>query len=255
MLPRGDGPNPKTHPGPPEVRLFIPCYVDQLAPTVAQALVRLLNALAIPWCLPATQTCCGQFAYNAGDWPGARSLMHHFARVFAGPGPILCPGPSCVRMVRTNYPHLVETPRESQGQAQLAAQIMDLSEYLDSLLPLSISLRRPGRVFLHQSCAARDLGLLPGLHRLLAQVQGLEVVTLPEAYSCCGFGGLFALKQPELSQLIGWRYLQAISALDVQVLVSPEVGCLLHLDGIARARHLPLQMLHLSQFLAEAVSS
>ena len=247
-----EGQKQPTHPGAPAVRLFIPCYVDQLAPDVARALVRLLEALKISWQLPAGQTCCGQFAYNAGEWPGTRRLARHFARVFVGPGLILCPGPSCVRMVRRHYLHLLKTPADRELLAQLTVQIVDLAEYLDSLQPLPLSLQWPGRVFLHQSCAARDLGLLPSLHRLLAQIRGLEVATLPAAYSCCGFGGLFAVKQPELSQIIGWRYLQAILDLDVQVLVSPEVGCLLHLEGIARAHHLPLQMLHLTQFLAAA---
>lgn len=236
----------------PAVRLFIPCYVDQLAPEVGQAVLALLKRLEITWSYPATQTCCGQFAYNAGDWTGARGLMRHFLQVFAGPGPILCPGPACIRMVRRHYRHLAQTYDEAAGVDRLAAQLFDLSEILAAQLPWPFSLTWPGRVFLHQSCAARELGLLPTLARLLAGVSGMELCTLPAAYACCGFGGLFAVKQPELSQAIGWRYLQAVLATEAQVLVSPDVGCLLHLGGIVQAHNLPLGMLHLAQFLAAA---
>jgi len=236
----------------PAVRLFIPCYVDQLAPAVGQAVLGLLKRLEMTWSYPTAQTCCGQFAYNAGDWSGARGLMRHFLRVFAGPGTILCPGPACVRMVRRHYPFLAQTPDEAAGVDRLAAQLFDLTEILSARLPLPFPLTWPRRVFLHQSCAARELGLLPILERLLTGVSGLELCTLPPAYACCGFGGLFAVKQPELSQAIGWRYLQAVLATGAQVLVSPDVGCLLHLGGIVRAHNLPLIMLHLAQFLEAA---
>lgn len=234
------------------VRLFIPCYVDQLAPAVAQAAVDLLARLDIAWSYPAAQTCCGQLSYNAGDWPAARKLMRHFFEVFPGPGPVLCPGPACVRMVRRSYTQLAETRRETAEVTRLSSQVVDLSEYLHSLGPFPFPLAWSGRVFLHQSCAARDLGFLPTYQRLLAQVKGLELCTLPEAYSCCGFGGLFSLKQKELSQVIGWRYLQAVLGLKPQVLISPDVGCLLHLRGIAAAQTIQLPMWHIAEFLVGA---
>ncbi len=234
------------------VRLFIPCYVDQLAPEVGQAVIDLLARLDIGWQYPAAQTCCGQFAYNAGDWTGARRLMRHFMQVFCGEGQILCPGPSCLRTVRRAYPYLAESAGEAAGVSRLSCQLVDLSEYIYSIFPFPLSLRWPGRVFLHQSCGARELELLPTLKGLLAKVSGLELCTLPAAFACCGFGGLFALKQPELSLAIGWRYLQAVLATGAQVLISPDVGCLLHLRSIAAAHALPLPMLHLAPFLLQA---
>ncbi|MGQ9920956.1 MAG: (Fe-S)-binding protein [Desulfobacca sp.] len=234
------------------VRLFLPCFVDQWAPEVGQAVLALLKRLEIPWSYPAAQTCCGQFAYHDGDWTGARGLMRHFLQVFNGAGPILCPGPACVRMVRRHYRHLAKTPEEIAGVDRLVAQLFELSEILAARLPWPFPLTWPGRVFWHKSCAARDLGLLPTLEQVFSKVSGLELCTLPPAYACCGFGGLFAVKQPELSTAIGWRYLQAVLATGAQVLVSPDVGCLLHLGGVVRAHALPLRVLHLAQFLEAA---
>lgn len=236
------------------MRLFIPCYVDQLAPQVAQALVQLLERLGIGWSYPTDQTCCGQVAYNAGDWPGARRLMRHFLEVFHDQGLILCPGTACVRLIRRHYPRLAQTPGEAVAVRRLAAQVLDVGEYLSARLPLPLSLEWPGRVFLHQSCSARELQLLPQLQQLLRSVPGLELATLPAAYACCGFGGLFAVKESELSQIIGWRYLQAVLATGSQVLVSPDVGCLLHLQGFAAAQGISLPMLHVSEFLHQAAA-
>ncbi len=234
------------------VRLFIPCYVDQLAPEVGLAAVALLERLQVAWSYPAAQTCCGQLAYNAGDWQGARRLRDHFCRVFAGAGPVVCPGPSCVRMVRRHYLQLRQGCAGENEKELLVPHLVDMAEFLHDLLPFPFSLHWPDRVFLHQSCAARELGLAPVLKGVLAQVTGLELCTLPEAYACCGFGGWFALKQPELSQAIGWRYLEAVLATGARLLVSPDVGCLLHLQGLVRAHNLPLACMHLAPFLQEA---
>ncbi len=235
------------------VSLFIPCYVDQLAPEVAAAVVAILGRLGIAWQFPAGQTCCGQLAYNAGDRLGAGKLLKHFAAVFAGTGPIVCPGPSCVRMVRRYAVDLMETPDERRNLAEVTDRVVDLAEYLLAKTPLPFPLAWQGRVFLHQSCAARELGLLPALQELLSQIQGVDLCTLPAAYSCCGFGGLFSLKQKELSQIIGWRYLQAVAATATAVVVSPDVGCLLHLRALAQTQNLSLRFLHLAQFLEEAM--
>lgn len=237
----------------PTVTLFIPCYVDQLAPAVPAALLTLLARLGVAWQLPPGQTCCGQLAYNAGDRPGAAKLLQHFAAVFAGTGPIVCPGPSCVRMVRRHAVDLLPTPEARRSLAAVSDRLVDLAEYLLARTPFPFSLAWHGRVFVHQSCAARELGLLPTLQELLSQIKGVELCTLPAAFSCCGFGGLFALKQKELSQIIGWRYLQAVAATAATVVVSPDVGCLLHLQALAQVQNLPLRFLHVAQFLATAM--
>ncbi|MBM4286715.1 MAG: (Fe-S)-binding protein [Deltaproteobacteria bacterium] len=214
------------------VHLFIPCYLDQYAPHAAQALCYLLDRLKVPWYYPDQQTCCGQFAFNAGDWPAARRLMRHFFKVFSGPEVILCPSASCVLTIRRHYAHLVETPSDAFHLKRLQPLVLEVSEWLSAHLPLPFSLAFPGRLFLHQSCAARQLGILPELKNLLSLTANLHVLEISPAYSCCGFGGLFSLKRPDLAQAIGLNYLRAVQALRPEALLSPDLGCLLHLQGL-----------------------
>ena len=137
------------------IKLFIPCFLDQLAPQVAQAVTGLLDRLNVAWGYPEDQTCCGQFAWTVGDVATARRLMRHFLRVFAGDETILCPSASCTYMVRHCYPQLAEGPGERHAVAALAARVMELGEWLDSRGPLPWSPRFGGSLVLHQSCKAR----------------------------------------------------------------------------------------------------
>jgi L-lactate dehydrogenase complex protein LldE len=235
------------------VQLFIPCYVDQCAPHVAHSLCNFLDNLNIDWNYPDAQTCCGKFAFNAGDWTAARRLMRHFFQVFSDAEPIICPSASCVLTIRHHYPQLVETPADSANLRRLQPLVLEFSEWLFSLLPLPFPLTFPGKVFLHQSCAARQLGVLPHLKNLLGLVANLQLVEISSAYSCCGFGGLFSLKQPVLSQIIGSNYLKAVLSTDPVALVSPDVGCLLHLQGFLRNTNLNLSMYHIAELLHQAV--
>ena len=234
------------------LQLFIPCYVDQFAPQVAHALCSLLDKLKISWNYPAAQTCCGQFAFNAGDWPAARRLMRHFFKVFGGADAIVCPSASCVLTVRRHYPQLIETPADAVHLKRLQPLVFEFTEWLSSLLPLPFPLTLPGRVFLHQSCAARQLGILPQLQHLLALVANLQVVEISSAYACCGFGGLFSLKRPDLAQAIGLNYLKAVQTAGAAALVSPDVGCLLHLQGLLRTNGLTLPVYHVAELIYQA---
>lgn len=235
------------------VQLFIPCYVDQFAPQVAYSLCNLLDKLNISWNYPARQTCCGQFAFNSGDWPGARRLMRHFFKVFHSDDLIISPSASCVLTIRHHYTQLVENPADAAHLRRLQPLVLEFSEWLTSLLPLPFPLAWPGQVFVHQSCAARQLGILPHLKHLLSLVDHLLPVEISSAYSCCGFGGLFSLKRPDLSQAIGSNYLAAILNTSPAALVSPDSGCLLHLQGIGNTRGLSLPMYHLAEFICQSI--
>jgi L-lactate dehydrogenase complex protein LldE len=235
------------------VQLFIPCYVDQFAPQVAYSLCNLLDKINISWNYPARQTCCGQFAFNSGDWPAARRLMRHFFKVFHGNDLIICPSASCVLTIRRHYLHLIDNPTDAAHLRRLQPLVFEFSEWLTSLLPLPFPLSCPGRVFLHQSCAARQLGILPQLKDLLDLVANLQFVEISSSYSCCGFGGLFSLKRPDLSEAIGSNFLSAILDTGPTALVSPDVGCLLHLQGIVRTSRLTLPMYHLAEFICQSI--
>jgi L-lactate dehydrogenase complex protein LldE len=234
------------------VKLFIPCYVDHYSPQVAQALCDLLDKLNLPWTYPARQTCCGQFAFNAGDWPAARRLMRHFFKVFDGVDPIICPSASCVLTIRHHYPQLVETAADSAHLRRLQPLVLEFSEWLSSLLPLPFPLTLPGRVFLHQSCASRQIHILPHLKKLMRLVAELQPLEIPPSFACCGFGGLFSLKQPDLSWAIGANYLQAVLHTGATSLVSADVGCLLHLQGLLSHTGLKFPILHVAELIQQA---
>ncbi len=214
------------------IRLFIPCFLDQGAPGVADAVTGLLNRLNVPWEYPFDQTCCGQFAWSAGDVATARRLMRHFLRVFAGAATILCPSASCTFLVRKCYPELAEGLAERRAVKALAAQVLELSEFLAQVGPLPWTPEFAGALVLHRSCKARQLGVLACAREVLSRVKGLEVLTISPYYTCCGFGGTFSLMQPEISREIGKAYLTAVAATGAAGLVSLDYSCLLHLQGL-----------------------
>jgi L-lactate dehydrogenase complex protein LldE len=232
------------------IKLFIPCFLDQCAPQVANAVDGLLARLGVAGQYPADQTCCGQFAWTAGDSATARRLMRHFLRVFAGAETILCPSASCTYLVRHCYPQLAEGRREQRAVAGLASRVMELSEWLAGLGPLPWTPKFEGSLVLHQSCKASQLKVLAGAREVLSRVQGLKVLTISPYYTCCGFGGTFSLQHPGLSRDIGEAYLAAVTATGASGLVSLDYSCLLHLQGLGVPVARNLRFYHLAEILA-----
>jgi L-lactate dehydrogenase complex protein LldE len=232
------------------LKLLIPCFLDQCAPQVASAVTDLLKRLGVDGEYPEDQTCCGQFAWTAGDTATARRLMRHFLRVFAGAETILCPSASCTYLVRHCYPQLAEDPREQRTVAALASRVLELGEWLAGTGPLPWTPRFKGSLVLHQSCKARQLGVMAGAREVLSRVVGLQLLTISPYYACCGFGGTFCLQHPELSRDIGQAYLAAVAATGAEGLVSLDYSCLLHLQGLKVPSARDLKFYHLAEILA-----
>ncbi|MHB9074347.1 MAG: (Fe-S)-binding protein [Desulfobaccales bacterium] len=232
------------------IKLFIPCFLDQSAPGVAHAVTGLLDRLNVPWEYPFDQTCCGQFAWTAGDTATARRLMRHFLRVFAGDETIVCPSASCTYLVRQCYPELAEGLKERRAVESLAARVLELSEWLVKAGLLSFRPKFEGSLVLHQSCKARQLEVLACAREVLSMVKGLEVLTVSPYYTCCGFGGTFSLMQPELSREIGEAYLAAVAATGASGLVSLDYSCLLHLQGLGAPAARKLNFYYLAEILS-----
>jgi len=216
---------------------------------VASAVAGLLTRLGVDGHYPAEQTCCGQFAWTAGDAATARRLMRHFLRVFDGPETILCPSASCTHMVRHCYPRLAEGLRESRAVAALASRVRELSEWLYAWGPLPWTPAFDGSLVLHQSCKSRQLGVLDGAREVLSRVKGLALHTVSPYYTCCGFGGTFGLQHPDLSREMGAAYLAAVSATGASGLVSLDYSCLLHLQGLGLAPARNLNFFHLAEIM------
>ncbi|MGP8051220.1 MAG: (Fe-S)-binding protein [Desulfobaccales bacterium] len=231
------------------LQLFIPCFLDQCACGTAAAVATLLERLGISFAYPEDQTCCGQSAYTLGDLTTARRLLRHYLRVFAGADTILCPSASCTHMVRRHYPQLAQTLRERRQAEAAASRTLELSEYLDLRGPLPWTPRLQASLVLHRSCKARQLQVLPGAVRVLSQVAGLRILEVSPYFSCCGFGGVFSLKRPDLAREMAEAYLEAVQATGAQGLVSLDYSCLLHLRAVAATRGWQLQFWHLAEVL------
>ena len=207
-------------------------------------------ALSVAWDYPEDQTCCGQFAWTVGDAATARRLMRHFLRVFAGAETILCPSASCTYLVRQCYPQLAEGLKEQRAVAALASRIMELGEWLAGWGPLPWTPRFEASLVLHQSCKARQLGVLPQAREVLSRVQGLELLTISPYYSCCGFGGTFQPAAPRALPGYGRGLPGRGHRHRRPGLVSLDYSCLLHLQGLNVAPGRDLKFYHLAEILA-----
>jgi L-lactate dehydrogenase complex protein LldE len=229
------------------IKFFVPCFIDQLAPDLAFAVAGLLDNLGVSWEYPPDQTCCGQFALTVGDLATARRLMRHFLQVFSGDEAIICPSASCTLMVRHYYPKLAEGLTETRQAERVASRTWELSEWLAVQGPLPWTPTFSGVLALHHSCKARQLGALPGVAQVLAQVSGLTLKEISPYYACCGFGGAFTYQHPDISRIIGEAYLEAVAATGADGLVSVDYSCLLHLRSVAASRNLNLSFYHLAE--------
>jgi len=240
------------------VSLFIPCFVDTLFPGTGRAMVRILEEAGqragIPLILdfPADQTCCGQIQHNSGLAAEARRLASHCVEVFRDSEIVVAPSASCVAMIRDQYAGLL--PPGGGEHSPLSERVQELTQFLVHTLGVTdLGARFPFPVAFHPTChSTRFLGLTDEPHRLLGQVADLRRVEHPDADTCCGFGGTFAVKNPETSVAIMEDKLEALVSSGARVVTAVDDSCLMHLAGGIRRRGLPLVPLHLARILDPA---
>ena len=235
------------------VSLFIPCFVDQLLPQVGQAMVRVLERLKLDLDFPAGQTCCGQPPYNSGCVPEARAVAAHHLDCFTDAEVVVGPSASCVSMIKVHYPRLFTGTPQEDAAKRLAARTWEFSEFLVRHLGVrDVGARFAQRVTFHDGChGLRELNLREPPRLLLGHVQGLELVEMKEAASCCGFGGAFAVKQPAISTAMVEVKARSIQETGAQAVVSCDPSCLLQIGGYLRRQGLDLPGLHLAEVLAQ----
>ncbi|MFI2609770.1 (Fe-S)-binding protein [Kitasatospora sp. NPDC018619] len=241
------------------VALFATCVNDALFPATAVATVRLLERLGVTVDFPAGQTCCGQPQYNTGYRRACEPLVRRTAEAFAGYDHVVTPSGSCVAMVRDNYPRIgarAATEGRGTGLADLATdlvpRVVELTEFLTDVLGVEdVGAHFPHTVTYHPSChGLRLLGLGERPRRLLAAVRGLELVELPGAEECCGFGGTFAVKNAAVSAAMAADKTANALGTGARVLCGADNSCLLHLGSTLRRQGAPLRTLHLAEILA-----
>lgn len=241
------------------VALFVTCVNDALYPRTGIAVVRLLERLGVTVDFPAAQSCCGQPQYNTGYRYETEPLVRRTAEAFAGYEYVVTPSGSCAAMVREHYPRIGRrAAAEGRGTglaalaAELAPRVYELTEFLVDVLGVSdVGAYFPHTVTYHPSChGLRALGLGDRPRRLLAAVKGLDLVELPGADECCGFGGTFAVKNPDVSAAMGTDKTAAAAATGADVLCGADNSCLAHLEGLLRRAGSPLRTVHLAEILA-----
>jgi L-lactate dehydrogenase complex protein LldE len=237
------------------VALFITCFNDTLFPETGQAVVRVLERLGHDVDFPEEQTCCGQMHVNTGYVREALPLVRRFVRVFGDAELVVSPSASCVGLVRESYPRLAEEAGDAaltEQARRLAARTFELSELLvDRLGVEDVGAYYPHRVTYHPTChSLRLLRVGEKPLRLLRAVRGIELVELPAAAECCGFGGTFAIKNPDVSIAMLTDKLRHVLDTRAEVCVASDNSCLMHIGGGLSRLRAGVRPVHLAQILA-----
>lgn len=246
----------KAYAGTKTLDLFIPCLVDQIYPEIGIAVCDVLEKAGFQLRYNPEHTCCGQPAFNSGQRAEAKHVAAAFIRTFRHAETIVSLSGSCTAMVRHYYPVLFAgTPLEEDAK-YIAARIWEFSQLLVySGAEQFIGGRADGVVALHNSChSARELRIKEEPYRLLKRVQGCKIVQPAEDQVCCGFGGVFCVKHPAISEAMAKSRLAYFEALGADTVVANDPGCVMQLRREASAEKSGLHILHLAEFLAGAMN-
>ena len=228
------------------VALFVTCLADTLQPSVGRATVALLEHLGVEVEFPRAQTCCGQLHLNAGYPEVAAGLAQRFVEVFAGYDAVVAPSGSCAGHVQA---HVAEHAEDPEG---VAARTFELSEFLvDRLGVTDVGSRFEGSVTYHPTChSLRTLRLGDRPESLLRGVVGVDLRPLGEATECCGFGGMFAVRNADVSTAMLADKLRRVEETGADVVCACDASCLLHIGGGLERRGSPVRAVHLAEVLA-----
>jgi L-lactate dehydrogenase complex protein LldE len=244
-------------PTPRKASLFLTCSADALYPSVGRATVRLLESYGVHVAFPEEQTCCGQPWLNTGDVGSARTRALAFLKVFERAEAIVAPSSSCVDTIRNRYvPLFPDEPRLQDRFRALAAKTYELCEYLHNVLeiPALPPHPQPMRTTYHSSCRTlRGIGLTGVAENYLRQMFGENFIPLPDAVTCCGFGGSFSVKFPEVSGRMMADKLGNIALTGASTVAALDMSCLTHLAAGAKRQNIgPLRFVHLAELMLEA---
>lgn len=235
------------------VQLFVTCLVDSFYPQTGEAMVSILRRLGLNVEFARDQTCCGQPPFNAGLRAEARPIVEHTIRVFEKTsGDIVIPSGSCAHMIKHGYPELFEADPAWSVRAQAVAErVYEFTEYLvDRLGITDVGARWDGVLTYHPSChTLRGMKIDRQPRALLANVRGAQLVELPHAEECCGFGGIFSVEHPELSAEWLKRKIGNLEIAHSPTLVVTESGCLMHIMGGLHRQKKAQRVIHIAEIL------
>ena len=241
----------------PRVGLFVTCLVDLVRPSVGFAAVRLLEQAGCAVVVPTSQTCCGQPAYNSGDRADTVALARQTIAAFDGLDYVVAPSGSCAGMLKLHYPELLKDDPVWAGRARAFAERgHELVSFLvDVRKVTSVVAKLPARVTYHDSCSGlRELAIKRQPRALLQSVEGLELVELADSEVCCGFGGTFAIKYPDISNAMVDKKTADAERTDADLLLAGDLGCLMNIAGKLTRSGSRIAVRHVAEVLAGELS-
>lgn len=242
-----------------KIGLFVPCYVNALYPEVGVATYKLLKHLGVDVAYPLNQTCCGQPMANAGFETKALPLAKKYENMFKQFDYVVAPSASCAAFVRTHYPRLLNGEKHA---CETSVKTMDIVEFLHDILKVTaLPGHFPYVVSVHNSChGVRELGLssptelnIPTYNKIVDLLKMVEGITIKEPErkdECCGFGGMFAIEEPEVSVKMAHDKIQRHIETGAQFVTGPDSSCLMHMQGVAKREKSPIEFIHIAQILA-----
>jgi L-lactate dehydrogenase complex protein LldE len=235
------------------VALFVTCLVDLFRPSVGFAAIKLLEQAGCSVDVPRAQTCCGQPAYNSGDRADAKAIALQVLDAFAGYEYVVAPSGSCAGMIRQHYPELfADDPVNLPRAREFAGRSWELVSFLVDVCGMrSVGARWDREVTYHDACSGlRELGIKRQPRQLLASVAGLTLRELPGAEDCCGFGGTFCVKYPDISDKMVSDKEADIAATGAEAVLAGDLGCLLNIAGKLHRQGRPVEARHIAEILA-----
>jgi len=237
------------------IALFITCFNDTLFPEAGRATVAVLERLGHTVIFPEAQTCCGQMHYNSGYQREAIPLVRHFVATFGDAEVVVAPSASCVGLIRDQYPHAARLAGDAglaDAVEALRPKVFELTEFLVKHLGVEdVGAYFPHRVTYHPTChSLRVLHVGDAPLRLLRAVRGIDLVTLPEATECCGFGGTFAIKNPDTSMAMLGDKLRHVLDTKAEICAAADTSCLMHIGGALHRQRAGVRTMHIAEILA-----
>ncbi len=235
------------------IGLFVTCLVDLYRPGVAFAAIKLLEDAGYRVEVPQSQTCCGQPAFNNGDFGGTREIARQVIDAFADFDYVVGASGSCIGTIKMHYPELFEDEPEWLAKARdLSARAFELTSFLTDIAGIdSVESSFGGEVTYHDSCSGlRELGIKQQPRKLLGSIEGVSIREMQHSETCCGFGGTFCVKFPEISTRLASDKVDNICNSKAQVLIGGDLGCLLNIGGRLQRLDKPVRVFHVAEVLA-----
>lgn len=236
-----------------KVALFIQCLVDIMFPEVGEAMVQIFEKLGVPVSCPTDQTCCGQSAYNSGYKVEAKIAARRYVKIFEDADYIVCPSGSCTMMVRRHYPELFhDDPKMLERVSNVSSKTYELTEFIVDVMKIEdLGACFNGKITFHDSCHPfYGLEIREQPRKLINRVKGVELIEMKDSHGCCGFGGAFSIKYPEISTSILKDKVTNIINTGANAVVGCDMGCLMNIQGMLNRMGSPIKTMHIAQLLA-----